>query len=100
MVAEAKVRSEHPHWFITYTDSKKIDSNRRAKMNSRAKKRHHAMQKAIREHLGASPSELMEGIVDDFKVVQGLADEETEVRYLEEAFERPHIDNPPATEEE
>ena len=92
--AEATVKAEHPHWFITYPEGMKIDSKRRAKIDSREKKKYYAIQEQIRETLGESPSELAVNTVNDIRVVAGIADTETEVHFLEEAFERPSVDPP------
>ena len=92
MEAEAKVKAEHPHWFITYPEGKKIDSKRQAKVDSRAKKRHYAIQKKIRESLGGSPQELADNMANNIRVVTGVADMETEVHFLEKMFDKPADD--------
>lgn len=87
-LAEEKVRAEHPEWFIKYPAKKKIDSDRRRKMMSRAKKKRYAIQAEIKNILGKTPSEMLEDVADEMKVVLGTADEKTEIDYLEQALER------------
>ncbi len=92
--AEDRVRIEHPQWFIEYPQGKKIDSDRKAKMASRAKKRHYAIQAAVKEILGISPQKMLANTANEMKVVLGTATKDTEVRYLEDA-----LDGPDATDE-
>ncbi len=91
--AYEEVRQEQPHLFIEYRQPRnareKIKQRRRAaKIASRAKKRHNAIQSKLKGLGADDPREIALDAITEVQIRQGFATPESEVVFLERIYER------------